>query len=96
MICGLCFSLCKAENELLNPLLPESSRAQQRDIAVTITPTESTETIQQRNEAKSWKILQCVVVGGLFESITSLVIVTSAATSNIISNGKPLQIFFFL
>ncbi|XP_022152078.1 membrane protein of ER body 1-like [Momordica charantia] len=80
------------ENELLNPLLPESSRAQQRDIAVTITPTESTETIQQRNEAKSWKILQCVVVGGLFESITSLVIVTSAATSNIISNGNILAL----
>ena len=52
-------------------------------------PPNETKTIirQSSRVGRRWKIGSCIVVGGLMESITSLVIVTAATTANM-SNGN--------
>lgn len=55
---------------------------------ITMPPNETKTIIRQSSRVgRRWKIGSCIVVGGLMESITSLVIVTAATTANM-SNGS--------
>lgn len=56
-------------------------------VPITIPAYEKVPSFQPNNNVRKWEIQKSIVLGGLIESITSLVIVTSAASVDI-SNGN--------
>ncbi|XP_038897355.1 uncharacterized protein LOC120085457 isoform X2 [Benincasa hispida] len=64
----------------------------QEDSTITM-PLDEIICVQQSSNVGRWKIRRCIVLGGLIQSITSLVIVTAATTANM-SDGNIVTLAF--